>query len=420
MSKHGKDKRPYLPPVTRIELSEKNIKLRSILLVVLLSIAVVSIGFGISQLGNVQPGWHTVEAAADRTNYSREFMFQYDFSQTGGSAAAANKALTALYTEAMEESYRIFSKDADEEDIQNLYDLNRHPNEDLEVHEALYDALALLDRYNNRSLYLAPVYVEYNRVFNSESDAEAQLYDPSRNPEVSDYIRELMTYISDENHIHLELLGENRVRLAVSGEYLSYALEQGIEEFLDLGWMRNAFVADYTAERLAEQGFTRGYLASFDGFNRTLDSGEHIMEFQIYDRQGKDIYIPAKMSYTGQRNIVFLKDYPLNTMDRWSYRSYEDGDMVSAMIDAEDGISRSSVSNLVSYSDTATCSEILMEMIPVFVNELFSEESVMAMEGSGIYSVWCFDQVVYYNDPSIQLEPVPNADGVLYEIKKIS
>lgn len=420
MSKHGRDKRPYMPPVTRIELSEQNIKLRWILVIVLVVIAAVAIGMGVQQMVNVQPGWNEIEANSNQPNYSREFTLMYDFSESGGNAAAINKSLIALYTSAMEESYRIFSKDADFQDIQNLYDISRSVNQEIEIDETLYKALELLDRYENRNLYLAPVYVEYNRIFNSESDAEAALYDPTMNPDILAYIRELMTYISDENHIDLELLGMNRVRLMVSEEYLSYAQEQGIEEFLDFGWMRNAFVADYAANKLTEQGYTYGYLASYDGFNRTLNSGEHIMEFNIYDRQGSDIYLPAKMSYSGQRNIVFLRDYPLASMDQWSYRVYEDGRIVSSLIDAEDGVCKSALPNLVSYSQTIGCSEILMQMLPVFQTDVFSQEAVAAMADSGIYSVWCLEDTVYYNDADISLEQIPNADGVLYEIKKIA
>lgn len=412
MSKNGRDRRPYLPPVTRIELSEDNIKLRWILLAVLVVIAAVSFGYGVRQMLTVQPGWNAVEATCDAPNYSSEFTFMYDFSESGGNAAAVNKQLTGIYSTALEDAFRIFSKDADVEAFHNLQDLNGRINEEMVIHPNLYDALEVLTRYNNRCIFLAPVYVEYNRVFNSESEGEALVYDPQQNPEVMEFIRQAVSYTSDENHIRLELLGENTARLAVSEEYRAFAQEMGIEEFLDFGWMRNAFVADYLASQLAQQGFTKGYLASFDGF--TCNLGANDLSFNLYDRQDNHIYVPGKLIYSGSRSMVFLRDYPLSEMDRWNYRVYQDGRIVSALINPLDGTNKNSVANLVSYSRETGCAEVLMEMLCVYMADTFEESAVMNMAQKGIYTIWCEGNTVCYNDADLQLETVRNEDGVIY------
>lgn len=412
MSKNGRDRRPYLPPVTRIELSEDNIKMRWILLAVLVVVAAVSLGYGVRQMLTVQPDWNAVEATCDAPNYSTEFTFMYDFSESGGNAAAVNKQIISIYSHALEEAFRIFSKDAEVEEFHNLQDLNSQINQEIEIHETLYSALELLNRYDNRCIFLAPVYVEYNRVFNSESEGEALVYDPQQNPQVMEFIRQAVSYIADENHIRLELLGENRVRLAVSEEYCAFAQEMGIEEFLDLGWMRNAFVADYLAAQLTQQGFTNGYLASFDGY--TCNLGANDLSFNLYDRQENHIYVPGKLVYSGSRSMVFLRDYPLSEMDRWAYRVYQDGRIVSALINPKDGTNRNSVANLVSYSEQTGCAEVLMEMLAVYMADAFEESAVMRMAQKGIYSIWCEGNTVYYNDANLQLETVRNEDGVIY------
>lgn len=417
MSKNGKDRRPYLPPVTKIELSEKNIRMRWVLLAALLVIAGFAFALGIRELVNVQPGWNQVEASCQTPNYSTEFTLMYDFSEAGGNAAAVNKGLTATYSEAMENAFKIFSKDAEVEEFHNLQDLSANANQDLVIQENLYQALEKINQHGNRNIFLAPVYVEYNRVFNSESDAEALAYDPYVNPDVMEYIEQTVSFVKDENHIRLELTEGNTARLVVSQEYLAFAEEMGIEEFLDLGWMRNAFVADYVASCLESQGYTKGYLASFDGFTRCLDVQN--LEQNLYDRQGSHIYAPGKITYSGKRTMVFLRDYPLTDQDRWNYRVYGDGRIVSAVIAADTGKNGSCLTNLVSYSDQLDCGEILLEMLPVFMAETFDEEALKNLQSKGIFSIWYREGTVRYNDGSMHLSLVTNEDGVLYSAEYI-
>ena len=109
MRKSNGDKRPYLRPVTRIELSEKNIKPRLILLVVCLAIAAAALFTGVRELLKVEPGWQEIQISSKKPNCSSEFVLMYDFSDYGGTAAAASRELTNVYTEAAEKAFLIFS-----------------------------------------------------------------------------------------------------------------------------------------------------------------------------------------------------------------------------------------------------------------------------------------------------------------------
>lgn len=414
MKKHGRDRRPYVKPVTRIELSEKNIRLRWILIVVLLSIAVVSIATGLLSLLNVQPGWNAVEVSSDQPNYGTEFTLMYDFSEAGGNATAVNKNLIALYSDAAEDAYRLFSPDASEEGLYNINYLNSHVNEAVTVEETLYNAFTMLEKYGNRCLYLAPVYMEYDRIFRSESDVEAARFDPEKNPEIMAYIQELAAFAADSEMIRLELLGDCKVKLLVSDAYLSYAEENGIEEYIDFGWMKNAFIADFIAERLAEQGYTQGYLASYDGFTRNLDALEDEFTFNIFDMENHEVFMPARLRYSGPMSIVFLRSYPLDELDRWHYYLYENGEIATTLIDPADGVSKGAISNLVSYSDDFGCAQLLVRMIPVFVTEEFSEEAVKAMAEEDIYSIWSQNGELRYNDSGAVLELLADNTGSFY------
>ena len=323
----------------------------------------------------------------------------YDFSSYGGSASSENKRLTELYSRSCEEAFRLFSPDAEAEG--NLNQLNRQMNQPVTVRSSLYRALELLVRYDNRCIFLAPVYTEYNRMFLCEDDGEAAVYDPQQDPETAAFVEQVMTYVSDPEHICLVLHGNDQVTLAVSDAYRSFAEEYGIESFLDLGWMKNAFVADYLAEMLEQEGFLHGYLASYDGFTRNLDDQGQSFALQIFDRQENTLYAPAELTYTGRQSIVFLRDYPMVALDRWRYYVYEDGQIRSVLLDPETGKQSASVSTLISLSEELSCSQLLLEMIPAFLDGENSE-AVRNLTGEGFRSLWCKEGVVYYNDPAAE------------------
>jgi len=382
--------------------------------VLLLCVAVVTLGLGIHYATAVQPGWNEVQALCDEPNYSSEFCLVYDFSQTGDDAAAVNKALIQLYSEIMEEGYRIFSKDARLEGVLNLSYLNRHVNEVVTVEEPLYQALEQIQTYENRCIFLAPVYVEYNRVFNSESEPEAMNYDPEQNPEIMDYISQLIRFVGNNEEISLELLGQNQVKLNVSEAYLEFAAEHGIEEFLDFGWMRNAFVADMLADAMQMAGFTSGYLASFDGFTRNLDSRPISYAISLFDRQDGYVYHPAEMSYQGPVSIVSLREYPMINQDRWNCYVYENGETVSTHIDPATGRNETAAENLLCYSREFGCAEVLMQMMPCYFAQELLPEAFRDLKAQGTNTVWFSDFVLHYNDSQIQFQMKPDTEGNFY------
>lgn len=416
MSKHARDRRPYVKPVKRIELSEKNIKLRWILIVVLLSIAVVSVIVGLTAMLNVEPGWQEVEASAQNPSCAGEFVLMYDFSDAGSGATALNKRLTSLYTEAVENAYRIFSADVLEEGLGNVAWLNAHVNESVTVEPALYQALTLAAQYSDRHIFTAPAMPEYNRVFLCENDGEAALYDPARNAETAAWLEALSRYVSDPEMVSLDILGENQVQLNVSEAYLAFAQENEIGTFLDFGWMANAFIADYLADVLTENGFTSGYLASYDGFTRNLDTRGGTYSVNIFDAQGTEVFMPARMHYSGNMSIVFLRNYPLDDLDKWHYYVFESGEIVTAFLDPADCMSKSAVDSLVSYSSDAGCAEILLQIANVFIADDFETETFHTLTDRNIYTVWCEGTELKYNDADLALEQLTGNGGEGYRI----
>jgi hypothetical protein len=245
MGRYARDKSQQNPkPVERIELSEKNVGLRLAIVAILILVAVISFGYGISQFLSVNAGWTEIEAdsAAD-TNISNEFVLMYELgSREDMSITAENKGIVALYTEVMEDAYQIFHTNAEIEGVKNLYYLNQHPNETVQVDQMLYQAFETVQKYDNRMIYLAPIYQYYNNLFGCEADAQTKDFDPYSNDALANEFKEIAAYAKDKYAICVELLGNQTVRLHVSEEYLQYINTNDITTYVDFAWMKNAFV----------------------------------------------------------------------------------------------------------------------------------------------------------------------------------
>lgn len=398
-----------------IELSEANQKSRLILICVLVVIAAVAFTAGVMSFVKGDPGWRTIEVTTGEVNCSEEFVFKYYFPSTRGAASAANKQIVSLYTEATQKAYWLFNADEVHSEIKNIAYLNRHPNETVTVDPVLYDALEMLEGSGGRHLYLAEVYSQYDNVFLSETDGEAATQDPARSEEIKDYVNQILAFSNDPSHVSLELLENYQVRLTVSDAYQTFAEENEFTNFIDFHWTKNAFIIDYFAQLMIDAGYTDGYIGSYDGFTRNLMNNKESFSFNVFDRIENGIELVARMEYDEPMSIVFLRNYPMANLDRWHYYIYADGTGATAYIDTADGLSKTAAANLVSYAGGNTgCAEILMQMIPTYVSDTLDEMALQSMTEHQIFSIWCQDATVFYNDPDLQLLDLMNQDGLKY------
>lgn len=401
MSKHARDRRPYIKPVTKLELSEKNIRLRWIAIVVLLAIAAAAIGYGFSLALQTEPGWQEVTVLSDEVNCSGDYRLMYDFGAGDVNPTAQYKKLEVTYKDLTVSAYRLFSSEAEGKD--NLYHINNHLNEAVTVDPALYAALAKLAGSDTRYAYMAPVASLYSPVFLAANDGEAALYDPMRDPDMGDIAREMASYCKDPAMIRLEILEENQVRLNVAEEYLAFGEEYGIETYLDFGWMKNAFIIDYMADALQAQGFVFGYLSSYDGYTRNLDIREESYSLNIFHRVENDVYMPAVLNYSGPMSLVSLRNYPASEKDQWSYYAYGDGQVTSLFLDPADGRCRTSIDAMTLYSGELGCADIAMKAAPLFLAEVFDHEPLEKLAEQGIHSIRCHDKGVVCTEETVSL-----------------
>ena len=379
--------------IRKIEVDEKHFKLRVVLLVICLTVAFVGIGFGIHYLVNRQNGWQRVEIAASQTNCAADFTLDYCFGRDGQSANQEYRALSSLYAQASEEGYRSFYEEPEA--------LNAAPNQPVVVSDALYRALKQVRESESRHLYLASVNVEYDRVFLCETEGEALRYDPRREEESALWVYALATFANDPLHIQLVLQENNTVILRVSQEYLEFAKEYEIDTFIDFGWMRNAFIADHIADRLSEAGFTRGYVASYDGFTRNLDSGSY--DQNIFCRTKDGVDKPAVITYSGPMALLSLRDYPMGDGDRWRFFAFSDGNVLTNQIDPADGFCKSAIHDLTVYSSGVGCAQLVLAVANIYVADALDRGALEDLAAAGIYSVYCVEQKVCCTQPDLQI-----------------
>ena len=389
-------------PVTRAELSEKNKTLRVIAAIALLIIGAVGITAGFMSLLSKETGWQNVQITTQERNCSENFVFQYHFSGSGAEATAVNSKLQTVYGDACVKAYQLFTPDEEIAGVNNIYYVNHNPNTEITVDPILYEAFEKL--VGTPWLYLGPVYNHYyNLILNTEESLVEEL-DPLVSSQAAAYVGKLAEFAADRDAVFLELLGNNRVKLHVSQEYLTFAEAEEVDTFLDFAYLTNAFVIDYMAETLIAQGLTEGYLASVDGYTRNL-TGRETFSFNIVDRVGDTVYPAGVMNYRGPVSMVFLKDYALAAFDTF-YRG-SGNHIVHLFADPLDGIYRTSRRNLVSYSYETGCADVLLKMLPSFVgrNTALPE---------GVYSVWCEDGLICYNDDAVSFGTLLRNEEISY------
>ena len=391
-------------PINRIELSEKNTTLRWIAVIALLIIGAVGITTGIMSLLNKETGWQRVQVVPQERSCSENFILQYNFSGSGAEATAVNSKLQAAYGDACVKAYQVFTPDEAISGMQNLYYVNHNPNKTIAVDPLLYAAFEKMD--GTPWLYLGPAYAHYNNVILNADDAMVDDLDPEVSDEANAYVGKIAAFAGDREAVSLELLGNNQVILRVSKDYLAFAAEEEIENFIDFGYLTNAFIIDYLAETLIAEDLTEGYIVSADGYTRNLDSA-HTFSFNIFDRVENLVFPAAVMDYRGPISMVFLKDYPTANSDV-NYRGREDR-FLHLFVDPVDGICRTSVENLVSYSYDMDCADVALAMLPSFVGSNFSVPE-------GVFSVWCEEDLICYNDETVSFSQVLESEEMSYRV----
>lgn len=369
MSRNARRREPYVPGKERLEVSQEHMTLRLLGLGAALLVAALAFGYAINNMLQAPAGWQTVEAGSSKTGITQYFTLNYNFGAAGGNATKERKAVSAIYTQALDHAYLVLSSREDAQDA-GLAALNASPNREITVDPLLYGALRTVEEGGTRQLYFAPLREQYNSLFTADTDEAAEEWDPYLTESVGEYVRELAAYANDPAMIQVTLLPGNRVRLDVSEEYLAYAEENELTTFVDFGYLLNAFLCDAAADALAEKGYTDGILSSFDGYVRALCDEE--LAVSLYDLVDGKIVRTGEAVYHGPAALVVCRSFPLNPQDQLTYRCYADGSLRAPYI-GWDGLLRTAAASLTALDRQGSVALLALKATEAFAAETLDE-----------------------------------------------
>lgn len=395
-------------PVDRVEVKEGGTKKRVVLLIVAILVALGAFYYSVSTLTKVEGGWRVIEAtSASEMNCAQNFVFRYYLGHGNMGAAAENKALTLLYTEATEKAYRVFSAREDFLDCKNLFTLNRSLNQPVQVDPALYAAFEQMEEMGSRYVYMGPAYQEYNSLFFCTEDWETAGFDPYQNEDQKNYLQQVAAFANDPAHIQVELMGENTVQLNVSQAYQDFAREYGIRDYLDLYILQDAFVIDYLADTLEKAGYTMGVLSSHNGYTRCLS--EKALEYvnPLYAQVDPfHVTQAAQVHYPGGTNVVQFHKMRLNSQKELYYYQFENGETRTAYLDMQDGLCKATLPLLTATSRETGCARMAIRLLPFYAADALDREGLHALAGEGIYPLYCDGNSILSFDPEMTVDAV--------------
>ena len=401
-------------PIENVQLSTGHIALRWIAVAVCLIVAVASIGYALNELLTVNAGWQEIEHISSGITCAGDFVVSFDFGEGGAEATGTYRRIVKLYSDTAEKAYWMFTKDLAHESIVGMYAINHAPNTVLTVDPVLYNAFAQVQAADDRSIYLAPLYAEHDSMLASDSDVFAAMRDPAKDMEAAEFAARVAMYANDPQHINVELLGNNQLKLHVSDEYLNWAEANAFDALVDFHWMKNAFIIDYFADELTRNGFTNGVISSVDGFVRNLGAQDAMM-FNVYDRMDDTSYLAAVMQYHGEQSIVSLRAFPVNQSDvQERYYVYDDGSVAVPHMNAQTGLRAQTFTTLIGYGQDAGCAEVLLKLLPIYTMEIPGAEDACRLVQEGVELVWCEDWTVYHTEAALNLTNLYQDEQVTY------
>lgn len=376
---------PYAPKIEHLEVREDHVKLRTVLFIAAVILAVVAFGVGINSLLTPEKGWKEVECTGTS---SGEISLNYSFGSAEMGTAAERRQVTAVYSEVLPKAEAYLGIGS--ADGENLAAVSAHPNETVTVDPILYNALESFLETGSRAIYFAPLYSRYYALLACQNDEDAALYDPARSESAAEFAREITAFALDESQIRLELPGENQAKLYVSEEYLAYAEENELTGFLDFGFLKNAFVVDAVAETLEDAGLTNGVLTTTDGFSRSLC--REGVSVKLLEQTETGVRQAALADCYGPRSIVALRAFPAGEEDALRFYVYADGTVCPPVLDEATGLLTAANENLTVFGQGSVGKLAVRAM-----------EALATWNLEGLDCLYSRDNAVYCTAPDVEV-----------------
>lgn len=372
MKRYYGSKQNLTKPVEKITLTDRTVSKKRIFFIALfLCIGFAAFGYALTHLGGEEKGWQTVnlDVGFEESSYF-DFTLSYEFGETKKSVKREKKELTEAYKSLTRKAYILFDRTREYDGTGNVCTVNRHPNEAVSVDPVLYKAFEKFKVYqSSRILYLNALTEHVEALVSSDSAEALSEYDPYTDETVMAFFKKTAEYATNPDSVQLELCGDNTVILHVSDDYLAFAKENDITSFIDFGWTKNAFICDYLADSLTEQGFHNGILSSYDGFTRNFCESTDDFSYKLILYADGSERIAGMMEYSRTKNFVWLHDYPVNEFDRMSrVLMLADGNKRHTYISRE-GLPKSAAHDLLVWSKDRSCADMAISAANWYISD---------------------------------------------------
>ena len=410
MKRYARDKSdPLVKPVEKIELSEKNLRLRAVFAIIFFVIGITAIGFGVKSCLEGNSGWQIIEIPQSKDSLASELTVMYNPGHGDKSIASERKAVNLLCTSAMKDACLMFDPFCEGGYITAI---NTSQGQPVKVPGRLYAAFEEMEKSGSRLLYYGPYYEILYQTLGAGDDYSASVTDPGMSAETRELFDKISVYVNNDNAVKLQLLENDTVKLGLSAAYAQFARENGIDVFIDFGWLKNAFAVDLVADALTDGGYTNGFVSSCDGFSRYLNGKEYTYDVTLYKNVDGG---PAEAARFGIGQIasgVLFHNMKLNSIEG-VYR-YGDGKTVTLYTD-KDGSQAAAADSMYVYSSSLSCSQTALYGADAYLRKQPDTATVRSIGEKGVKTAYLSGNTVFClptPDGGIQL-----ADG--YEVKTV-
>lgn len=390
-----------MKPVEKVEVSEKHIILRVVILIIAILGVIGSVIFIIVNLSTKDKGWTRIELSRNRLNDS--YYFYYNL---GDEPTKEYKELTNLYKAHLEKAYILFDAEEEFEDVNNVYYINNNPNKEITVDSLLYNSIKEVMDSGSNTIFMGGIVSYYDAIILG-SASNATYYDIKTNDVMKERANKYISYINDTNHFEFKLLGDNKVKLYESEEFMKFLSDYEVD-VLNFSYLKNAFILDYLDQVFSSKLYKSGYIYSLDGY--LLNLGSHIeYTFDVLDETDSKVSKIASLKYAEKRNIVTFKNTITSSADLNYIKVLNDNTRRTYYIDNTDGISKEGVRYLTGYSSTNSLSKIALEMEKAYIADTF-DSSLLKNNNY----IWLNDKDINYTEEGLKFTTVIDGYKAVY------
>ena len=274
-----------------IQINRKNIVLRVIFFLFVLTVGVTFIALYFTGVLQFQKGYSKIEIIPENQNIKADKIVYYAYFDGNSLSVRQNvKNLQGFYSPKANYVLMLTDEYANYESRNNLKTIADNEGKEVEVDEVLYkilqDAYTKSKEEKNYSLLGYKLFLQWDVIIGLDGLSLINS-DPSVNPETKALLENQVQVIKEESKREF-LSFRNKdekffVKASFTSEYKNILDDN--DPLLSLGILKDAYIIDYLASQLEREGNKDGFLISSDGYIKALSEyqGGSYNLYDIYD-----------------------------------------------------------------------------------------------------------------------------------------